>query len=68
MYYLAQKYRHKRSGQCLHFEQKIDKRIGEIQKLDQISDQMASTVFFQVQAFKNDRRYKIATPNQKHSS
>ena len=34
---------------------KIDKKIGEIQKLDQISDQMAPTAFFQVRAFRNDR-------------
>ena len=41
------------------------KKIGEIQKLDQIFDQMALTAFFQVQVFRNDKQNKIATPNEK---
>ena len=42
-YYLAQKYRHKRFRQYLSFEQKIDVKISEIQKLEWISDQMIPT-------------------------
>ena len=38
MYYLAQKYRHKRFGQYLCLEQKIYRKISEIQKLHQIFD------------------------------
>ena len=64
-YYLAKKYRHKRFLQYLCLEQKIDKKIGKIQKQDQISDWIAPTVFFYVKVLKNDRQNKIASQNQR---
>ena len=45
-------------GQYLHLEWQIDKKNGEIQKLDPISDQIASTASFQVQTYRSVRHLR----------